>query len=321
MPAFAVTALLSGRIIAAGLACGLNLYATVALIGLASRFGWIELPPGLLGLGQWILIGAAGALFVIEFVAAAIPVVDAFWEAAHTVIRPMAAGALAFTALEGTPPSLRIAAGVLAATAALAAHSAKVGLRLIITRRRSRRLLISAGEDLAAVILAVAALAYPRFALAAVAAVTLFLAAVGPRFWRASAFAVRATLAVLRGFFGSRRWLDTGELPLAIRQRIPAPELGLPDPRAARAALDSTASGPWRNGWLVLDGRSASFFYRRAFRTLEVRLHRPDDPAISHGPLADVIAWIDADQPFTLHVLKDGPSAEIAAGALQLTVR
>jgi hypothetical protein len=124
-----------------------------------------------------------------------------------------------------------------------------------------------------------------------------------------------------RGFFGTRRWLAPDELPSSIRQLVPPPELGLPDPRATRAALDSRGGGPWRNGWLVIDGRSAVFLYRRAFRTRNVPLPRPEDPTVSNGILADAVSWSTDDAGFTLHLLKDGPSAEIAIGALQLAIR
>jgi hypothetical protein len=318
---FTTLALLSGRLLAAGLACGLNLYATIALIGLGSRLGWILLPPGLLGLDQWLLIGAAATLFTAEFVAAAIPVVDAIWESAHTVIRPLGAGALAFVAFEAAPLSLRIAAGVITAVAALASHTAKIGLRLVVARRRSTRLAISAAEDIAAALLAALALAMPVASVGAVAIFAILLVRMGPRLWRAAAFGVRAAIALRRGFFGKRRWLASDELPSAIRQLVPTPELGLPDPRAVRAALDSPQSGPWRNGWLVVNGRSASFIYRRAFRTRNVSLPRPDDPTVHHGLLTDAVSWPSIDAAFTLHLLKDGPSAEITVGALQLAIR
>jgi hypothetical protein len=321
MPAFVTLALFSGRLLAAGLACGLNLYATIALIGLGSRLGWIELPPGLLGLEQWILIVSAAILFAAEFTAAAIPLVDAIWEAVHTVIRPLAAGALAIVALEAAPWHVRIAAGAVTAIAALAAHAGKVGLRLIVTRRRTTRLALSAAEDIAAALLAVLALALPWASLAAVAIFAIVLVTTGPRLWRAAAFGVRALIALRRGFFGARRWLAPDELPSSIRQLLPPPELGLPDPKATRVALDSRAAGPWRNGWLVIDGRSAVFLYRRAFRTRNVSLPRPEDPTVRHGLLADAVSWSADDAGFTLHLLKDGPSAEIAVGALQVAIR
>lgn len=308
----------AGRLVAGGLACGLNLYATIALIGLGSRLGWIELPPGLIGLEQGLLITGALVLFTAEFIAATVPFLDAAWEAVHTVIRPIAGAALAFTALEPAPLWLRFVGAAISGAAAFAAHSAKTGFRLVITPRRTRRVAYSIAEDTAAIALAVLAIVFPRAALIAALAAILILARVGPRCWRAFGFAVRAARAALRGFFGTRGWTPRTALPTAIGALVHPPDVGLPDARAARAALDCPASGEWRNGWLVLDSRATTFLYRDRFRTRSVRLPRPDDPTASHEWLADVVSWQHDGMDYTLRLLRDGPSAELAIGALQL---
>lgn len=313
--------LVSGRLAAAGLACGLNLYVTIALMGVASRVGWIDLPPGLIGLEQWLLILGASALLVAELLAAAIPLVDAAWEGAHTIVRPIAAGALAIMVLEAAPVTLRVAGGLVAAGAALAAHSAKLGLRLVVTRRRSRRLGLAVIEGLAAAILAIGAIAFPRLGSLAVLLVTAALAWSGRPLWRASVFAARAIAGALRGFFGTRRWTTPEELPAGIRSLVPPPELGLPEPRAARVALASLASGPWRNGWLVVDGHSTYLLYRHRFRTCRIELPRPDDATVEPWLLADVVSWQHEGDTFTLHMLKDGPAPDVAVRAMQLASR
>src|ERR1035441_10893029 len=66
---------------AIGFAAGLNLYATVAVLGLLARFGHLPLPPGLLLLAGWPVIAASTALFVIEFFADKIPAFDLIWNA------------------------------------------------------------------------------------------------------------------------------------------------------------------------------------------------------------------------------------------------
>ncbi len=317
MPAFLIG---TGRLLGASLACGLNLYATIALLGIASRFDWIQLPPSLVGLEQWILIGGAAALMLAEVVASAIPYIDTTWEAVHTLIRPVAAMSLAFFALESLPWPVQVLGALVAAVAALASHSAKVGLRLILTTSRPLRLLFSAAEDLAAVTLAILALALPAVALVVVIVSLGLLAWVGPGLWRATAFAARAIVSRLRGFFDGRGWREPQELPAALRQLLRAPEEGLPLPRAARAALTSRATGLYRNGWLVVDRGSACFLFRSPLRPHRHRLSRPEDATIHHGLLADVIEMQTGDVSATLHLLKDGPSAEIALGALQLVI-
>ena len=81
---------------AIGFAAGLNLYATVAVLGLLARFGHLPLPPGLQLLAGWPVIAASIALFALEFFADKIPAFDLIWNALHTFIRVPVAGLLAY---------------------------------------------------------------------------------------------------------------------------------------------------------------------------------------------------------------------------------
>jgi hypothetical protein len=77
-----------GRTLGFSFAAGINLYATVAILGLATRFGWVDLPPQYRVFDNNSIIGAAIVLYLVEFVADKIPWVDSFWDAIHTVVRP-----------------------------------------------------------------------------------------------------------------------------------------------------------------------------------------------------------------------------------------
>lgn len=120
---------------AAGIAyaAGLNLYATVGVIGLAARWGWISsLPSSLSGLTSWWVIGIALVLMTIEFVASLIPAVASIWDTLHSLIRPPAAAALAAaTAWHGDPAFVLIAA-LLGGGLAVTTHTTKLGLRYAI---------------------------------------------------------------------------------------------------------------------------------------------------------------------------------------------
>ena len=93
-------------------AAGLNLYATVGIIGLAARLGFIGPLPGVLsGLSSWWVIVLALLLTVVEFTASLIPAVASAWDTMHSLIRPPAAAALAAaTAWHGDPAFVLIAA-------------------------------------------------------------------------------------------------------------------------------------------------------------------------------------------------------------------
>lgn len=114
-------------------AAGLNLYATVSVVGLAARLGWIpSLPSSLSGLTSWWVIGIAAVLMVIEFFASLIPAVASIWDTLHSLIRPPAAAALAAaTAWHGDPAFVLIAA-LLGGGLAVTTHTTKLGLRYAI---------------------------------------------------------------------------------------------------------------------------------------------------------------------------------------------
>src|SRR4026209_1100756 len=95
-----------GRTMGFSFAAGLNLYATVAILGLASRFDWVQLPPQFKVFDNDIVIGAALVMYLIEFVADKVPWVDSLWDAVHTVIRPLGGAFIAMTAIgsDASPP-------------------------------------------------------------------------------------------------------------------------------------------------------------------------------------------------------------------------
>jgi hypothetical protein len=120
---------------AAGMAyaAGLNLYATVGVVGLAARFGWIgPLPGSLAGLSSWWVISVALALTVIEFAASLIPAVASAWDTLHSLIRPPAAAALAAaTAWHGDPAFVLVAA-LIGGGLAVTTHTTKLGIRYAV---------------------------------------------------------------------------------------------------------------------------------------------------------------------------------------------
>jgi Domain of unknown function (DUF4126) len=114
-------------------AAGLNLYATVSIIGLASRLNWIgPLPGSLNALSSWWVIGIALVLMTIEFLASLMPAVASIWDTLHSLIRPPAAAALAAaTAWHGDPAFVLIAA-LVGGGLAVTTHTTKLGLRYAI---------------------------------------------------------------------------------------------------------------------------------------------------------------------------------------------
>ena len=111
---------------------GINLYATVAALGIAGRAEMIHLPPQLEVLMDPLVIGMACIMYVVEFFADKIPYFDSAWDVLHTFIRIPAGAILAARALGPMNPALELAAILAGGTVALAAHATKATTRLAI---------------------------------------------------------------------------------------------------------------------------------------------------------------------------------------------
>lgn len=111
---------------------GINLYATVVTLGLLKRFDLVALPGDLGVVGEWWVIGLAGFLYIVEFIADKIPAVDSIWDAIHTFIRVPAGAILAATAFADFDPAVRIIALLVGGSIALSSHGTKAAARLAV---------------------------------------------------------------------------------------------------------------------------------------------------------------------------------------------
>jgi len=114
-------------------ASGISPYATVALLGLAARAGWVgPLPGGLDVLATPWVIGLAALLWAIEFTATLVPWVASAWETTQSVVRPPAAALLAMLTAWGGSPALLAAAALLGGGLGLVTHGTKLGVRYAV---------------------------------------------------------------------------------------------------------------------------------------------------------------------------------------------
>jgi Domain of unknown function (DUF4126) len=153
-------------VLTSGWASGVNVYATLLVIGLIGRYGDVERVPDVLERTDVLLLTAV--LTALEFVADKIPYVDSAWDAVHTVIRP-AVGAILGALLAGEADDLGEAAGaVLGGTTALASHAAKASLRLAVNASPEpvSNIVLSLSENAAVVGVLLLAIDYPWLALA-----------------------------------------------------------------------------------------------------------------------------------------------------------
>ena len=155
-----------GRTLGFSFAAGINLYATVAILGLASRYGWVSLPEQYRVFDNDLIIGIALTLYVIEFFADKIPWVDSIWDAIHTAIRPIGGAVIAIQTLGDASPATETLVGLLGGTLAASTHFTKAGTRAVANASPEpfTNWILSFSEDLFVVSLGFIALKYPLVA-------------------------------------------------------------------------------------------------------------------------------------------------------------
>lgn len=150
-------------IVAVSFAAGINVYATVATLGVLAHTGLLPLPESLHLLASWWVIGASIALFAVEFFADKVPAFDLIWNALHTFIRIPVAALLAWHATATLTPGEQLAATLLGGVIALAAHGGKTAARAAVTPSPEpiSNIGLSLGEDVLAVSLTWLATKHP----------------------------------------------------------------------------------------------------------------------------------------------------------------
>jgi hypothetical protein len=175
-----------GRTLGFSLAAGVNLYATVALLGLASRYGWVALPEQFQVFNNPWVIGVAGALYVVEFFADKIPWIDTVWDTVHTFVRPVGGALIAVATLGEASPTVEGLVALLGGAVAAGSHVTKASTRVAANASPEpfSNWALSLLEDVFVVALGVVTLKYPLIALG-ISAVILFLMALAARWiWR-----------------------------------------------------------------------------------------------------------------------------------------
>ena len=150
-------------LVAVSFAAGLNVYATVAMLGLLQRTGVVALPVGLSPLSNWYIITASLVLFCVEFFGDKIPAFDLVWNALHTFIRVPIAALLAYRATAALTPGEQLAATLAGGLIALAAHGGKTAARAAVTPSPEplSNIGLSLGEDAVAIFLTWMAVKHP----------------------------------------------------------------------------------------------------------------------------------------------------------------
>jgi hypothetical protein len=181
---------------------GINLYATVTVLGLLQKFGATKLPLGLTVLDNWWVIGVGGFLFLVEFFADKIPYVDSVWDVIHTFIRVPAGAVVAYAATNQLDPSVSVIATLLGGGLALSSHGTKAALRATanLSPEPFSNWILSLVEDVIAIAGTVVAVLAPVLILIVIGIFLLFFIWLAPKVFRA-----------IRRLFNAARSLFAGD--------------------------------------------------------------------------------------------------------------
>jgi hypothetical protein len=168
-----------GRTLPFAFASGLNLYATVAVLGLCSRFDLVALPEQFRAFDHPVIITIALFMYVVEFVADKVPWFDSLWDSVHTVVRPIGGALVAVTALGEQSATTEVLAALLGGSVAMTTHLGKAGTRVVANASPEpfTNWALSLGEDAVAVGVTYFAMTHPLLALAVAAGLLALIVA------------------------------------------------------------------------------------------------------------------------------------------------
>lgn len=147
-----------------GWVSGVRPYFMVFLLGLAGRLLNLEQVPEVLQRTDLLVITAI--LLLVDFAADKIAFLDSFWDQLHTVIRPIAGGAIGFLLGGETDTTTAIVMAALGAITAFGSHAAKATARAAVnvSPEPVSNALVSTGEDVAVVVMGLLTILLPAFA-------------------------------------------------------------------------------------------------------------------------------------------------------------
>jgi hypothetical protein len=190
---------------------GINLYATVSVLGLLQKFGATKLPGGLDVLDNWWIIGVAAFLYFIEFFADKIPYVDSVWDAVHTFIRVPAGAIVAYAATNEMDAGVFTIAALLGGGLAFSSHGTKAALRAgaNLSPEPVSNWILSITEDIIAFAGTVLAVFAPVLIAIVLIIFTIFFFWFAPKVFRA----VRRMLSAVRSFFAGEGFRAAARKP------------------------------------------------------------------------------------------------------------
>ncbi|MBQ0724083.1 MAG: DUF4126 domain-containing protein [Cycloclasticus sp.] len=200
---------------------GINLYATILMIGLLAHNGQIVLPSDLMIVADPLVMTAAGLMYAIEFFADKIPGVDSAWDTLHTFIRIPAGAMLAAGAIGDIGPAAEIAAALVGGSLAAATHATKAGSRALINTSPEpfSNWTASIAEDIAVFVGVWASIQHPAFFIVGLVLFILLMIWALPKLWRG----IKRVFRFLLKLFGVSSAEEDYSKPMA-NDKLPRPD-------------------------------------------------------------------------------------------------
>lgn len=274
------------------LSAGVNLYFTIFVVGIVSRFQLVAgLPPGTEILGSIPVIAVSGTLMLLEFFADKIPFVDSLWSFFHTVVRPTGAAAMTLGMTGDLDPSTSTSVALVAGGTAFTSHTSKMGLRALINTspEPASNIIISTMEDSLVLGLVMFALYYPVAATVIAVIILATLIFLTPHLFRWSRFWYQAFRARFQ-----RQITGWDTLPTKYQRT-----LGDNPPIALYGTLRGLGRLSGRGGYLCVDHHRVRFGYNRLFGgagVWEFPLSQIVDAQYQRGVLMDTVDLYQRDK-------------------------
>jgi hypothetical protein len=200
---------------------GINLYATILMLGYLAHTGGIDLPPDLMILADPMVMGAAGLMYAVEFFADKVPGVDTVWDSLHTFIRIPAGAMLAAGAIGDIGPAAEISAALVGGSLAAATHATKAGSRVLINTSPEpfTNWTASIAEDIAVFVGVWASIQHPTFFVIGTVLFILLMIWALPKLWRG----IKRVFKFLGKLFGWSTDDEDYSKPLA-KDKLPKPD-------------------------------------------------------------------------------------------------
>ena len=279
------------------LTSGINLYATVAVVGIVTKFDMIQgLPPEFDAFNNGLVIFVALILYFCEFAADKVPGFDSLWDSVHTIIRPFGAALISLTVVGDAAPPIEVVAALLGASLAMGTHAAKTGTRLVINTSPEpfSNIGMSVLEDAGVVGMSLLVMSHPYIALAVSLIFLILLVTYGPGLFRGTLFVIKAIpIKVMSAFGGEKDAVLKEDLPDSLEEAVDAE---LSKGEEAKVSLACHAQkikkcGRNRKGYFILTDKRLLFAFRRLFRSniRQWNLADLDKPGLQERFLMDTL--------------------------------